>query len=188
MKSYIIRLSNHKQSRNWAKESYDSGKYYDWNINYFNGIDGKISSLDDYNIKVNTLYKKGIRLFRNPGVVGCFLSHYLLWKKCVKDNENICILEHDTIIYDKLPNIQFDDVLKLVKGPETKKMYLGEWWASGAAYCITPSGAKKIINFSETFGAMPADTMLNTGIAKIQFYSNKVVSVKKQKFSFTKDF
>lgn len=38
-----------------------------------------------------------------PGVKGCFLSHYILWEKCVKINEPILILEHDALIIKKIP-------------------------------------------------------------------------------------
>jgi GR25 family glycosyltransferase involved in LPS biosynthesis len=32
------------------------------------------------------------------GVIGCFLSHFYLWKKCIELNEPILILEHDAEI------------------------------------------------------------------------------------------
>ena len=50
------------------------------------------------------------------GVLGCFLSHYFLWKKCVELDVPIGVLEYDAIIIKPLPeNIlaQFNDYLNL---------------------------------------------------------------------------
>ena len=185
MKSYIIRLKEYKNSVEWASNTYDSATTYNWNVEYFNGVDGSKCTLEEYNIKPNLKFKKGARYLEKPGVAGCFLSHYSLWQKCVSLNKSICILEHDAIIISKFPKVQFNDVLKFVKGPKTKPIYLGKWWASGAGYCVTPQGAKKLIDFSQTQGAMPADIMLNTGIVNIRFYENTVL-VKSHEYSFTK--
>jgi GR25 family glycosyltransferase involved in LPS biosynthesis len=186
MKSYIIRLKEYKNSVEWALNTYNSATTYNWNVEYFDGVDGSKCTLEEHNIKSNLKFKKGARYLEKPGVVGCFLSHYNLWQKCIELNDSICILEHDAIILDNFPKVKFTDVLKFVKGPETKPIYLGKWWASGAGYCVTPLGAKKLVDFSQTHGAMPADIMLNTGIVDIKFYEN-IVKVNEQQFSFTRD-
>jgi glycosyl transferase family 25 len=36
-------------------------------------------------------------------VMGCFMSHFTLWKKCIELNEPIIILEHDAIVYSEIP-------------------------------------------------------------------------------------
>lgn len=35
--------------------------------------------------------------------IGCAMSHYELWKKCVEDNEIYCILEHDAVFIRQFP-------------------------------------------------------------------------------------
>ena len=55
---------------------------------------------------------KGGRL----GVLGCFLSHYFLWRDCAETNTPTMILEHDAYMLRPLPeNVLelFPDVLKL---------------------------------------------------------------------------
>lgn len=43
---------------------------------------------------------------KNRGArMGCFLSHYLLWQRCVKNDEPIIINEHDAIWYQDEPPI-----------------------------------------------------------------------------------
>jgi GR25 family glycosyltransferase involved in LPS biosynthesis len=186
MKSYIIRLIEFDNSVKWADETFNSAKKHNWDINYFEGINGLKYSLDNFNIKPNLKFKKGARYLEKPGVVGCFLSHYSLWKKSISLNESVCILEHDATVISKFPQIQITDVLKFVKGADTKPIYIGKWWASGAAYCVTPQGAKKLVDFTHTIGAMPADIMLNTGIVDIKFYEN-IVNVNQNEYSFTRN-
>jgi hypothetical protein len=185
MKSYIIRLSDFPNSIEWSKKAYMSAKSHSWDIHFFEGVNGQKETLVDYNIKINKSYKKAIKSFERIGTVGCFLSHYKLWKKCTELNEPICILEHDVIIRKEFPILNFTDVCKLFKGPSTKGSYLGDWWASGAAYCLNPAGADKLLNFVNDYGAMPADVMLNTGIVKLNFNNDNVVEVKQNSFSFT---
>lgn len=188
MRSFVIRLEENSTSKEWSEITKITGEKYNWKIDYFSGIDGRLTTLEEHGLFVNPRYKKGLRLFRNPGVVGCFLSHYYLWKKCLELNESVCILEHDVEIISTMPYIDFDHILKLVRGPVTKQMYLGTWWASGAAYCVTTEGAKKLVNFAHKIGVMPADTMLNTGIASVQFFDKQVVRVIKKNYSFTKNY
>jgi len=186
MKSYIIRLKEYQDSVEWALNTYDSATKFNWIVEYFEGVDGNKHTLEEYNITPNLKFKKGSKYLKKPGVIGCFLSHYNLWQKCIELNNSICILEHDAIIINNFPKVKFDDVLKFVKGNDTKPIYVGEWWASGAGYCVTPQGAKKLVDFTQTHGAMPADIMLNTGIVDLKFYEN-IVTVYAYKYSFTRN-
>jgi hypothetical protein len=189
MKSYIIRLSDFPNSVKWSNKAFASAKKYNWDINFFEGVNGQKETLADYNIKINKKYKKAIKAFERVGTVGCFLSHYNLWKKCIELNEPICILEHDVTIHEEFPNVKFNDILKLATGPKSKNFYLGEWWAGGMGYCLTPNGAHKLVKFVKDYGAMPADVMLCTGIIDLQFYKpiNTVVTYVTDNFSFTWD-
>lgn len=185
MKSYIIRLLDFPNSVDWANKTYESGKKHNWDIHFFDGVNGQKETLNDYNIKVNSRHKKSIEAFNRLGTVGCLLSHYKLWNHCLALDKSICILEHDVIIHKPLKIKTFTDILKIIKGPETKQIYLGKWWASGAGYCISPSGAAKLIKFVNTTGAMPADVMLNTGIVDIQFDLSGIAEINQHSFSFT---
>ena len=98
MKSFIIRLSAFNNSVKWAEQAYNSGKKHNWDINYYEGINGQLMSLEDFNLFSNTQFKKGAKRLQRAGVRGCFLSHFSLWKKCIDLNVPICILEHDVTI------------------------------------------------------------------------------------------
>ena len=63
------------------------------NVKIFNAIDGKTINDD---INNNHFLNKFKNL--NPGQIGCFLSHYYLWKKILDDNlDKLLILEDDCI-------------------------------------------------------------------------------------------
>lgn len=189
MKSYVIRLSDYENSVQWAQNAYDTAKKFNWDIEYFEGTDGTKTSLHEFGVKVNTKFKKGARYLEKPGVIGCFLSHYRLWKKCIELNEPICILEHDVTIHGTFPDVEFVDAIKIATGPKAKHIYAGNWYEGAMAYCVTPEGATKLVNFVNTEGAMPADVMLCDGILDLKFYDpiNSVVTYITDEFSFTRD-
>jgi len=43
--------------------------------------------------------EKDVPKLSRPGVIGCFYSHYNLWKRCVELNEPIMIFEDDVKFY-----------------------------------------------------------------------------------------
>lgn len=198
MKSFIIRLTDFEDSMKWAEDAYNSGIEHNWDIHYFDGFNGSKYSLDDFNLFKSKAKKA--TAFNRKGVVGCFLSHYHLWIKCVNLNEPLCILEHDITIHKKFPKINLSetDVYRLainrVGKPIRKPIKLGEWWAGAMAYIVTPLGASKLIEFAKTSGVLPADVMLATNIVRVSLHNplNTVVTFKHASengnYSFTADF
>ena len=114
MKTFIIRLKENEHSCKMAKDCFNQAIQFGVNdIQNFDAINGFDSDAyyAKYKIKPKTKLKKG-----RKGVIGCFLSHYTLWLKCISDNVPYLILEHDGYLIRPLPkNIldNFDDVLKL---------------------------------------------------------------------------
>ena len=47
--------------------------------------------------------------------IGCFHSHFALWEKCVKSNEKIMVVEHDTIFLQKYVDFDFEGVITFGK-------------------------------------------------------------------------
>lgn len=114
MKTFIIRLKDNKHSCQIAKESKDQAEQFGIYAEYFDAINGLEVDIH-YELTGVHRPKKSIKKGK-PGVLGCFFSHYYLWKKCVDEQIPICILEHDGYFIRPLPdNVLdlFDDVLKL---------------------------------------------------------------------------
>jgi len=189
MKSFLILLNNHEQSKILGKAALDSAELFNWDLEIFDAIDGRKHSLQEYGLFHTTLKRKARDAFLRPGVVGCFLSHYLIWKKCLDLNETIGIFEQDIVFQNPNNNqIQFSEVLRLDKPEKTGKNYgTGVWWEGSHAYFVTPLGAKKLISWAQTHGAFPSDVMLGTDVVDIQFNLDNCISLNKdnKKYSLT---
>lgn len=123
-----------------------------------------------------------------PGVIGCFYSHYELWKQCVKLNEPIMIFEDDVKFFRKWEPIDWDDVLVLSLG---KTSFMSDPWKKyleapsgnpqpvtwrnfsmpgASGYAIKPHAAKDLVKFYKNY-FYPADNAINQQIVKIQVHS-----------------
>jgi len=130
---------------------------------------------------------KSVLKASTPGVKGCFLSHYGLWKRCVELDEPIIIWEDDIVLCRPLIPIEFQDVLVIALGHPTKSQgylsYLENPAGDPAAqeyrqasmpgccgYAIKPHAAKKLVDtYQNTF--LPADNAINQYIVKIEIHN-----------------
>lgn len=120
--------------------------------------------------------------------IGCFLSHFHLWKKAVELEENILILEHDAIFVKKFiqPDVMRPDIGVSINDPRgaTRKatifhnklqsmvdqMEQCPWvdddrsipqgFPGNSAYVIGPELAQEAIDFTLNYGAWPNDALL----------------------------
>ncbi len=123
-----------------------------------------------------------------PGLVGCFDSHYRLWQMCVDLDQPIMIFEDDTRVIRPWTPVEWQDVL-VVASSHAKKMgrymqYLespqgepraqpyGQSSMPGAAgYVIKPHAAKILIQeFANSF--LPADNAINQHLVSILIHSH----------------
>lgn len=123
-----------------------------------------------------------------PGVIGCFYSHYNLWKKCVELDEPIMIFEDDVKFFRGWEPIEWDDVLVLSLG---KSSFLDDPWKKcletpsgspqpltwrnfsmpgASGYAIKPHAAKSLVKFYNKF-FYPADNAINQHLVKIQVHN-----------------
>jgi GR25 family glycosyltransferase involved in LPS biosynthesis len=180
MRSFIIVLENHFQSQQLANIALASSKSLGWQLEVFPAVDGRSITLDtlkEYNLKLNTDRKKVYKQFHRPGVLGCFLSQWILWNKCIELNKPIAIFEHD-VEFKKPPptNLNFKELLKLDGFNKMKPEAAGTWYVGNQAYIIKPTGARKIINWAYEYGILPADIMFGEDVIDIQFdYKQRVV-------------
>ena len=120
-----------------------------------------------------------------PGVVGCFYSHYGLWKKCLELNKPIMIFEDDVKFYRGYHPVEFDGVLILSLGKssymtEPQKSYLenptgtavARKWQNfsmpgASGYAIKPDAALGLTKFYRPYW-YPADNAINQFITPLQ--------------------
>jgi GR25 family glycosyltransferase involved in LPS biosynthesis len=101
VKAFVITLKGIKESEKLAQKALDSARKHGYDARIFNAIkpkDNPLQIFDKHGIKMVGWVNKG-----NPAVLGCWASHFLLWKKCVEMNEPFLILEHDAIVESKFP-------------------------------------------------------------------------------------
>ena len=122
--------------------------------------------------------------------IACFLSHYMLWKKCAKGTKPMIIQEHDS---EWRPRIFFNDALldmslfnviglndpraatrkpdvyhaevqiqegSVVKAPKIDDDQVPQGIAGNSCYYIKPSGAKQLIKLVDEYGAWPNDAIM----------------------------
>lgn len=137
----------------------------------FSAVDGRTSPphplLKYYNDNLSQTYRAKTL---SAGQLGCYASHYLLWKKCVELNQPIIVIEDDALLFKEaflnfLQNIrdipETVECVRLfsnkrrkydsyevfeVKSISIHKFTKGHMSATG--YFLTPSGAKKLLNNS----------------------------------------
>jgi GR25 family glycosyltransferase involved in LPS biosynthesis len=170
LQCYIITLLGNNHSEKMTSECLNSATKFNWNIKIWPATNGLTVDNNTWE-KINLKPRLDKVSMDKPGVQGCFLSHWFLWNHCVNLNKDIIILEHDAIITDFYPNIRSNNqIVKLHKRYKIKESWgatdneVGTWTPSAHAYLITPNQAKKLITFSYTNGAMPADIIIGSNV------------------------
>lgn len=122
--------------------------------------------------------------------IACFLSHYMLWKKCAKGAEPIIIQEHDSVWKDQVffnetlfANNLFNiiglnspigatrkaDVYHIqvqeqegyiVRAPKIDDDQIPQGIAGNSSYYIKPSGAYRLLKLVNEYGAWPNDALM----------------------------
>jgi GR25 family glycosyltransferase involved in LPS biosynthesis len=182
--AYCIFLDKNEYSCTKLNQVIHSGKKYGWTVEGIPGVEG-----DKINWKAENILPSLERKFqRRKGAQGCFMSHYNLWKHCLKINSPIIILEHDIIFIDQWKPITLThDVLKLFK--KTKLIsneFTGEWQVGAHAYIITPNGAKKLINWVENNFAFHADILIGSLIINWSNLDIDIVTIDSDNVSTTR--
>ena len=121
--------------------------------------------------------------------ISCFMSHWYLWQKCVKLDEMILILEHDSRLIKKLPadstfarasydiigindpsmatrksKVYHDMILEredfFQPVPRIDEFNIPQGLAGNSAYVIKPEGAQHMLNLANEYGMWPNDALM----------------------------
>jgi hypothetical protein len=199
LKAFVIHLVDSPKSVIDSQEIVDQLTSQGIDAQKFPGVAGNHAvtrakqenrSLYQISIKGNLInendrdYKKLIR----PGVVGCFYSHYLLWKLCREINESIMIFEDDVKFYREWIPVEWEDVLILSLGK--KSMYHEPWrtylenpvgdprsnhWPNHSmpgtsGYALHPHAADKLVRFYQKWWTA-SDNAINKNVCRIQIHN-----------------
>ena len=165
MKHYVIHLPDYANSVAMATHAVDTGQSLGWDVELWSGVDGSKVTWD---IKTNQHDAKCRAMLQRPGVRGCFLSHWSLWNLCSSNNAPIGIFEHDIEFVKEPPvDMSFRHVLKLEGFLKKKSRPAGEWYEGARAYILKPEGARNLISWVSTHGALPADVAIGLDVVEI---------------------
>lgn len=153
MKAFVIYLPTAPKKAIAVDGIVDQLKKYGLAAQAFEGIDGcqAQSIVQQRNLKLWPYSIKGQRLdpkekdwskLSRPGVIGCFLSHYSLWQRCVELGEPIAIFEDDVQLRRPWQPVDWQDILILSLG---KKSHLQLPWRD---YLETPVGEPQAVNWN----------------------------------------
>ena len=201
MKAFIITLLESTHSNTLSSECVSAASRFNIDVSIWpavNGLTDGQTKCEQY--QITTLAHKQVKKW--PGALGCFLSHFELWTKCVELNETIIILEHDGEFIRPLPSDienNFVDVLNLDPFNQSAVDYnqqilsslsspveyfypaasgtdlAGEYIFGAYGYCIKPAAAAKLINFARTHGALPADVLIGRTVVNLMSTTVPVV-------------
>jgi GR25 family glycosyltransferase involved in LPS biosynthesis len=123
---YCIHKQGDEATRAPLEDAIESGKQFGINVIAHPGVYSDIEQLmSDEKLFI---HKEGAHKIhrRGRGVLGCFLSHYFLWKKCIELDQPIGVMEYDAIFIKPLPGDilnKFHDYLNL---DYTRHLHLGK--------------------------------------------------------------
>jgi GR25 family glycosyltransferase involved in LPS biosynthesis len=131
----------------------------------------------------------GLRHHRYAGGaarIGCALSHYLLWQRCVDEDEPILVLEHDAVFIRRFEPFDFHGICQINDPLGATRR--GDWWseqmskrgpgvwpktwvtrpadripdglAGNSAYVIQPHAARELIALYHELGVWPNDATM----------------------------
>ena len=170
VKAFVITISDNPASNQVAERCIKSGIKFGINICKWEATtpnNNPLSIAETKGIPVEG-FKEIYSRFEN--CLSAFLSHYSLWEKCVEDNEEYMIFEHDAVCVETIPGfIHYDKVISLGKpsygkaqmptrlgvNPLTSKPY----FPGAHAYRLKPEGAKALIKMASR-AACPTDVFL----------------------------
>jgi len=204
MKAFVITIKDHEYSERKADQCIETGT----NI-------GKIDVERFYGVNKNEAYsamsKRGLcwswannntspsrcpitDLRHHPyykgsdfsALIGCTMSHYSLYERCVELNEPILILEHDAVFIREFPEFDFKGICQIndpagggknskylsrlmiknhhlgvsPKTLNTSDKLVPDGLAGNSAYVIKPFAAQELINKYHELGVWPNDAIM----------------------------
>jgi hypothetical protein len=216
MKAFVISLSMIPASAETSVRVLEKLRSYDLDAVLSEGVYG-VDAPDiiekenrvvyPYGLKGYLIDERGKRLAGRLGVMGCFLSHYALWKHCQNLNESILIFEDDVIFTQGWWPVEWKHVLLIATG---KSVYQQPWYArkllphdgqpqtiafpghtmpGAVGYGLTPQGAEILVNHYKNY-YLPADNALSSRVVNLECHTHLMgraaVGEADQKKSLTK--
>ena len=189
MKRYVINLPERSDRLQLFNETNPNIEY-----ELYQAVNGKNISYDELKRRGFDTDKDWIdpllKTHLTKGEIGCFLSHYNLWLKCIALGEPIIIYEDDAIIGEKYNEDHITTLLESYEFIYLAYNEMGEgksiddtlivpdypYWT--LAYVITPEAAKKLCVRETRKNVIPVDELLPLKLKELNVvgYKNQPVT------------
>ena len=179
MKSFVITLTDVPESVASANRCIETARNHGLDdVQIFDAISPRnCDPLDKMKSEgLSTEKFENNQFSRYLNCISCFLSHYSLWEKSVKQNESILILEHDAVFvrdFNQVPINKFSKTGLLSIGKPSygkfrtpnkvgiNKLTSKKYLPGAHAYIISPDAAREIIQFAKKRMPQPTDVFLH---------------------------
>jgi len=172
MRNFVITIRDNNKSEKSAEKCVMSGARVGMEIEFYEATTPRNTNVYDA-LKEKKIPVQGFRnnkYSREDNMIAAFLSHHSLWEFCADTGEEITVFEHDAVILDSIPNIDYNGCISLGKpsyGNFNVPPNLGRnrlvskrYFPGAHAYRMKPNAAKVIIETAR-FSAGPTDVFLN---------------------------
>ena len=204
MKAFVITLKDNQYSNKVADRCIQTAAKFGLVVEKFYGVNKERAKQFMYdeglewtwannNTEETFCKKTGLRMhpYRTGdlrAVIGCSMSHYFLWKKCIELDEPILILEHDSVFLRALPEIEFNGICQINdpmgatrKGAQWSRQmssrgtvgvhsktwitskdekHIPDGLAGNSAYLIKPWAARELVDKFYEIGVWPNDATM----------------------------
>ena len=189
LKDNIARWNNVDSINKRIKDIYGDTLY----IERFEAVDSRQNGVDvlkTNNLKLQPInISTGMYFYYSPGALGCFLSHYNVWKKIVEDRISYTLIIEDdiatdtlfnflknkTIVSEKIENTEF---LFLSKRVFYNKPYIDFWGAE--SYVLSYKGAQKLLKSIENPSVFDRINDFEEAANVIKYFNSKKIELPKQ--------
>ena len=176
-KKFLITLTDMPSSVTAAERCIESAKRYgeDYNLEIMPAVN-ESESLEFF-IRHNLTFRArySLETLNKLAQMGCFASHFKLWRRCVEIGKPIIVLEHDAVFRAPVPALKFKHVIvlgninwraietntnvfKAARGPARKvTFYPWDHLYGTHAYAVTPEGAHRLIEAAQKELLEPVD-------------------------------
>jgi glycosyl transferase family 25 len=145
---FCIYKKDDSRSEAFLAQTTDSAKKFLINVIPFEGVYTNLDKqLKKHELKINPL---GEHKIKTNGVIGCFLSHFKLWNKCLELNRPIGILEYDAVFVRPLPNNILDNFTHYLNLDFSRHLYLDSKEVDYTDFVLNDTRAISIEPLKET--------------------------------------
>lgn len=200
MRAFVITLKGHAYSEACADRCIKSAKGIE--VERFEAVGPERSESVMKDLDLSWTWGNGWKNLKHhpyggglPARIGCAMSHYLLWRKCVDIAEPILILEHDAVFIRDFVAFDFRGICQINDPAGATKR--GQWWsehmrargttgvhdktrvlpddvpdglAGNSAYVIKPHAARQLVDAYHTIGVWPNDATMCRQFFDLQEY------------------